>query len=169
MKYIDTPLSYDPAPHIVRDLQTEIQRLDNLVELIVFTPRGAFNADSDFGFENWNHEYSSISMRDYNNNQTASQRDTGGIGELRNDMSRRDSQESIRRTLAIYEPMLKDVDVSIELNNAAHSRISSRHKVQSKYEVSVVVTGVLDNGLGTSVPYRKVVTFLMEPTLRSRT
>lgn len=167
MKYIDTPLSYDPAPHIVRDLQTEIQRLDNLVELIVFTPRGAFNADPDFGFENWNHEYSSISLRDYNNNQSA--RNTGSIAELRNEMSRRESQESICRTLAIYEPMLKQVEVSIELNNAAKSRISSRRKMQSKYEVSVIVSGVLDSGLGTSTPYRKVVTFLMEPTLRSRT
>lgn len=167
MKYIDTPLSYDPAPLIVRDLQTEIQRLDNLVELIVFTPRGAFNADPDFGFENWNHEYSSISLRDYNNNQSA--RNTGSIAELRNEMSRRESQESICRTLAIYEPMLKQVEVSIELNNAAKSRISSRRKMQSKYEVSVIVSGVLDSGLGTSTPYRKVVTFLMEPTLRSRT
>lgn len=167
MNFIDTPLSYDPAPHIVRELKTEIERLDNLVELIVFTPRGAFNADPDFGFENWNHEYSSISMRDYNNNQ--SQRGTGSIAELRNDMSRRESQESICRTLAIYEPRLKQVEVNIELNNAAKSRISSRSKVQSKYEVSVVVSGVLDSGLGTSVPYRKVITFLMEPTLRART
>lgn len=167
MNFIDTPLAYDPAPHLVRDLKTYIERLDNLVELIVFTPRGAFNADPDFGFENWNHEYSSISMRDYNNNQTA--RGTGSITELRNDMSRRESQESIVRTLSIYEPMLKQVEVNIELNNAAKSRLSSRHKVQSKYEVSVIVTGVIDNGLGTSTPYRKVITFLMEPTLRSRT
>lgn len=167
MNFIDTPLAYDPAPHLVRDLKTYIERLDNLVELIVFTPRGSFNADPDFGFENWNHEYSSISMRDYNNNQFV--RNSGSITELRNDMSRKESQDSICRTLAIYEPMLKQVEVSIELNNAAKSRLSSRHKVQSKYEVSVIVSGVLDNGLGTSTPYRKVITFLMEPTLRSRT
>ena len=66
MKFISTPLVFlDQGIRIRRDLEERVRMLDNLVELIVFTPRGQFDADPDFGFEYWNHEFSNVHYREY--------------------------------------------------------------------------------------------------------
>ena len=66
MRFVSTPLQFvDSGTKIVRDIEDRILMLDNLVELIVFTPRGDFEADPDFGFEYWNHEFSNIHYMDY--------------------------------------------------------------------------------------------------------
>ena len=134
--------------------------LDNLVELIVFTPRGSFVADPDFGFEYWNHEYANVHYREFNISQT------GKIANgLYNEVTKKECEDSIRTSLATYEPMLKNVIVSIELDTT-EGKSMRRKKVASKYEVNVVVEGRIDDGLGTLVPYRKVVVFLIEPTVK---
>ena len=54
MKYICTPIAFnkeDSTVTITKDIEDKILMLDNLIELIVFTPRGSFSADPDFGFE----------------------------------------------------------------------------------------------------------------------
>jgi len=145
---------------IQRDNGGRIQMLDKLVELIVFTPRGSFDADPDFGFEYWNHEYSNVRFRDFNNDH---------IGGLRNglgsDVTKRECQDSILRSLASYCSVLKHVDVQIELG-AADEKSWRKGRVLSKYYVTVRVSGLLDDGLGTTSPYSKDVAFLMEPTAK---
>ena len=61
--------------------------------------------------------------------------------------------------------MLKNVTVSIELD-LAEGKQGRRKRIASKYEVNVVVSGSLDDGLGTMSPYKKTVVFLVEPTVR---
>lgn len=71
MKFISTPLAFvrgEKSVTIARDIDERISQLDKLVELIVFTPRGRFMADPDFGFEYWNHEYSNVSEVQFNSN-----------------------------------------------------------------------------------------------------
>ena len=64
MSFISTPLVFrHSGASILRDINDRITMLDNLVELVVFTPRGSFTADPDFGFEYWNHEYSRMRSR----------------------------------------------------------------------------------------------------------
>jgi hypothetical protein len=134
--------------------------LDNLVELVVFTPRGSFAADPDFGFEYWNHEFSNVHYREFNNSQL------GKVAKgLQNEVTKKECEDSIRISLATYEPMLKNVTVSIVLNTAGE-RLPRRRKMASKYEVNVVVEGQLDDGLGILQPYRKSVVFLVEPTVK---
>jgi len=163
MAYIGTPLSFtaeDTRIVIRRDIDERIQMLDKLIELIVFTPRGSFNADPDFGFEYWNHEYSNVRFRDFNNDHL------GGLrGGLYSDVTKKECQESILNSLATYQPQLKHAEVSIELNMADEDK-QKRKKVMSKYFVNVRVTGLLDDGLGTTTPYEKAVVFLMEPTAK---
>lgn len=163
MAYIGTPLSFtadDTRVAINRNVEERIQMLDNLIELIVFTPRGSFNADPDFGFEYWNHEYSNVRFRDFNNDHL------GGLrGSLYSDVTRKECQESILNSLATYYPQLKHAEVSIELNMADENK-QKRKKVLSKYFVNVRVMGLLDDGLGTTSPYEKQVVFLMEPTAK---
>jgi hypothetical protein len=54
--YISTPLTFmergsmGTSVMLGRDLEDRISMLDNLIELIVFTPRGSFAADPDFRF-----------------------------------------------------------------------------------------------------------------------
>ena len=161
MSFISTPVSYiEPSLRLVRNIEDHITKLDNLVELIVFTPRGSFAADPDFGFEYWNHEYSNVHYQEFNINQTASV-STG----LRNEVTKKECEDSIRQSLATYEPQLKNVNVNIVLDSALDKSVH-RKKTPSKYMLNVVVEGSLDDGLGTRRPYRKVVTFLIEPTVK---
>ena len=161
MSFISTPLSYqEPSLCLDRNIADRIGMLDNLVELIVFTPRGSFVADPDFGFEYWNHENSNVHYREFNISQT------GKIANgLYNEVTKKECEDSIRTSLATYEPMLKNVIVSIELDTT-EGKSMRRKKVASKYEVNVVVEGRIDDGLGTLVPFRKVVVFLIEPTVK---
>ena len=160
MSFISTPVSYiEPSLRLVRNIEDHITKLDNLVELIVFTPRGSFAADPDFGFEYWNHEFSNVHYREFNANQT------GQGSTLRNDITKKECEDSIRDSLATYEPMLKDVSVNIVLNSAVDKGIHHK-KMPSKYELNVVVDGNLDDGLGTRRRYRKIVVFLVEPTVK---
>lgn len=167
MKFINTPIEFEKSESsisITRGVDDKVSMLDNLVELIVFTPRGSFAADPDFGFEYWNHEYSNIHYRDFNNNHSG----VGYYG-LYNDVTRKECQESIKRSLETYEPQLKQVDVSIELDSTNLEKQHKRRRVFSKYEVSVKVTGLLDDGLGVVKKYEKRVLFFMEPTVKQIT
>lgn len=161
MKFISTPLVFlDQGARINRDIEERQKMLDNLVELVVFTPRGQFDADPDFGFEYWNHEFSNVHYREFNTSQTG--RVANG---LYNEVTKKECEESIKQSLAAYEPMLKDVIVNIGLDQA-DGKQTRRKRVHSKYEITVSVEGHLDDGLGTMRPYSKKVVFLVEPTAK---
>lgn len=159
MGYIKAPISYtkNNSLEINRGIVDRLAMIDNLVELIVFTPRGSFSSDPDFGFEYWEHEYSNVNFRDFNSGQNGA-----FANGLYNEIKRRECQDSIKRSLEAYYSLLKQVDVSIELNNIDSEQ---RSRSISKYQVVVTVTGMLDEGLGTYTPYKKVIRFLMEPTI----
>lgn len=163
MDFINIPLEYqkeESSIKIKRNIEDRIKMIDNLIELIVFTPRGSFIADPDFGFEYWNHEYSNIHYRDFNNDHSVMSR----LG-LYDEVTKKECQDSIRSGLETYEPLLKHIDVSIELSSVGVDNLSGK-KVISKYEILVKVVGVLDDGLGTVSPYEKKVLFYMEPTVK---
>lgn len=164
MNYIGTPLdirvSSESKIGISREIKDRVAMLDNLIELIVFTPRGSFDADPDFGFEYWNHEYSNVHYREFNNGHTGMP-----ANGLYNEITKNECQESIRQSLAAYEPMLKNVNIAIELGTAEIEK-QTKKKVLSKYMVTITVEGVIEDGLGTTSPYRKDVMFLMEPTAK---
>ena len=90
MKYISTPLEFnEEGTRILREIDDRIKVLDNLVELIVFTPRGSFEADPDFGFEYWNHEYSNVHYREFNNSQTGR-----GARGIQNEVTKKECEDS---------------------------------------------------------------------------
>lgn len=162
MSFISTPVSYiEPSLRLRRDIEGRIAMLDNLIELIVFTPRGSFVGDPDFGFEYWNHEFSNVHYREFNASQNSSQMSSLSKEEV----TKKECEDSIRESLAAYEPMLKNVTVSIEME-AAYEQGMHRKKMPSKYQLDVVVDGTIDDGLGTRRPYRKVVVFYVEPTVK---
>ena len=159
MNCISTPLSMhktDSGLRLKRDLNDRKAAIDNLVELIVFTPKGTFLADPDFGFEYWNHEYANIHYRTFNSGQVLTT-----VGGLYQEITRAECQESIRLSLATYAPLLKEVNIAIELNAASAER-QKKKKVMSKHLVRIIVEGLFENGPGT---FEEVV-FLMEPTTK---
>lgn len=161
MAFIKTPLTYEDNTGIIaRSLEERVAMIDNFIELIVFSPKGSFIADDDFGFEYWNHEYSNVHFKSFNHGQNG----TYSNG-LYNEVTLKECKESIVKSLHIYEPQLKQVNVSIELGSIKTEN-ESNHKLLSKYEVTIVIIGVLDDGLGTIAPYKKEISFLMEPTVK---
>lgn len=159
MDYISAPLKFlhqELSVKINRDLDSRIKMLDNFIELIVFTPKGSFAADPDFGFEYWSHEYSNLHPNSFNNGHI--------LHDFTTDVTKLDCQESIKKSLLIYEPDMQNVNVNIEINPIKLSE--QRRKVKSKYEVKVRVSGTIDDGLGVLIPYEKSVSFYMEPTVK---
>jgi len=162
MNYISTPIDFDDNQLSIqpkRDLKSLRTMLDNLIELIAYTPRGSCSADPEFGFEYWNYEYVNIQYNTFNNGQIS----TLAEGAHR-EITKNECQESIKRNLSIYAPQLKNVNVSVELIPAG---IKQQHtkKVKSKHLVSIFVIGDIDNGI-CEEPYNKEVVFLMEPTIK---
>ena len=152
MAFIKTPLTYEDNTGIIaRTLEERVAMIDNFIDLIVFSPKGSFIADDDFGFEYWNHEYSNVHFRSFNHGQNG----TYSNG-LYNEVTLKECKESIEKSLSIYEPQLKQVNVSIELGSIKTEN-ESNHKLLSKYEVTIIITGVLDDGLGTIAPYKKEI------------
>lgn len=152
-KYIPTPVTIENG--LRGNTGNDAAVLDNLIDLTVFTPRGSFLADPDFGFEYWDHEYANVHYLDFNNGQTGLRR--------KGEASREKCEESIINSLKSYAPFLKDLTVSVELQmvNSGHGR-----REYSKYQVVVVVNGSLEGGLGTMEPYSRTIRFLMEPTAK---
>ena len=162
-KYIKTPVCYEKESLVMaRTLEGRVAMIDNFIELIIFTPRGSFIGDEDFGFEYWNYEYSNVHFKSFNN---------GLYGDYGNGMyaeaTLKECKESIEKSLEEYEPQLKQVVVTIELGSVkGYNKANGGGSLLSKYEVAIQVTGMLDDGLGTLTPYKKDVRFLMEPTVR---
>ena len=161
MAFIKVPISYESeSVRITRSLDERIAMIDNFIDLIVFSPKGSFVADDDFGFEYWNHEYSNVHFLSFNHGQNGNY--SNGIY---NEVTLKECKESIEKSLNVYEPLLKQVSVSIELGPVKVERSTSR-KLLSKYEVTIRITGMLDEGLGTLTPYYRDVNFLMEPIVK---
>lgn len=161
MEFIKTPLIYkNDSLVIARDIKEQIAMIDNFIEFIVFSPKGSFVADDDFGFDYWNYEYSNVHLQSFNLRQ-----DMHFNNGLYNEITLKECKESIEKSLEVYEPQLKQVNVSIELG-AVKTEKETSHKLLSKYEVTISISGMLDDGLGTLFPYKKEVSFLMEPTIK---
>lgn len=161
MAFVKSPITYERgSAFITRSLEERTAMIDNFIELIVFSPKGCFVADDDFGFEYWNHEYSNVHLLNFNRGQNENY--SNG---LYNEVTLKECKESIEKSLNVYEPQLKQVNVLIELGSIKAER-KIDHKLLSKYEVTVKISGVLDDGLGTLMPYNKDVCFLMEPTVK---
>ena len=129
MQFISTPLQLTQRGNtlsIERQIGDRVRMLDNLIELIVFTPRGSFAADPDFGFEYWNHEYSNVQYRAFNNDQTGMT-----TKNVVNEITREECHESIRRSLATYAPQLKNVVVEKRRSEKLHDWVVD--KIKSTY------------------------------------
>lgn len=160
MEYISTPISFVERDNhqieIIRDIEERITMLDNLIELIVFTPRGTFSADPDFGFEYWDYEYSNVNITQFNNNNTGR--------ENHQEATKVKCQDSIRQSLKDYAPDLQIEDISMVLN-AAETDKQGRKKVLSRHQIVIVIKGKI-NGSITTLDYTKTISFFVEPTAK---
>lgn len=154
--HIPLSLDFSKNPIVEQDSGDIEKSIGSMLDLIVFTPKGSFNADPDFGFEYWNHEFSNVNVREFNNNYLGMVSNIQSV----NDISRKQCESSLRESILSYEPRLRQPEVRIELdvNNK-----KSRKSTPSKYEMRVLITGALDDGLGITRPYEKRFSFMVEP------
>ena len=161
MNYISAPVKLmgsDKGVAILRDINEQRAMMDNLVDLAVFTPKGSFNADPDFGLEYWNEEYGNISDSQFNNN---TQRDEYTL------LSTKEQCEAgIAQNIIDYAPeqlKIRNVYVNMSMSDGDDVLNSpSRHKVV------IFVSAKLDDGLGTTSDYVREVSFMVEPTVINR-
>ncbi len=157
-KFSHIPLSIDfsKSPVIEQEMGDIEKSIDNILDLMVFTPKGTFVADPDFGFEYWNHEFSNVNVREFNNNYL------GMMSNVRsfNEISRKQCEYSLKESILSYEPRLRQPDVRVELEINSKK---SRKSMPSKYEMRILITGSLDDGLGITRPYEKRISFMVEP------
>lgn len=161
--FIKVPIAFDDSTSALeRSVSDHKKMLDNYIDLIVFTPRGSFEADPDFGFEYWNHEYANLQYREFNSGQNSHTSQSGGIHD---EVTRLECEDSIRNSILSYEPMLKHVDVQIELQlvSAEHA---DKNSSMSRYRINVCVVGAFEDGLGTLTPYKRQLSFMVEPTAK---
>lgn len=157
-KFSHIPLSinFSKSPVLEQESGDIEKSIDSILDLIIFTPKGTFSADPDFGFEYWNHEFSNINVREFNNNYIGVTSDVKTLNEI----SRKQCENSLRESIICYEPRLRqpDVRVEIDVNNKR-----SRKSMPSKYEMRIMINGSLDDGLGIMRPYEKRISFMVEP------
>lgn len=160
--FIGVPLSVslEPTPSLEKEEGELEKSIDSILELIVFTPKGAFSADPEFGFEYWNHEFSNIDIREFNNNYIGMMSNSQSV----NDISRKQCESSLRESIQAYEPRLHQPDVRVEMDL---NRKTLRGKTPSKYEMRILITGSIDDGLGVMRPYEKRISFMVEPIART--
>lgn len=148
----------DSKLRIARNIEQTTTMLDNLIDIVVFTPKGSFTADPDFGLAFWTQEYANLRSREFNNGHTTDMTNS--------EITKEECEESIRRSIATFAPEMHDLEVTLELN-ACDESMRRRKKVPSKYKVTIHVSGRIDNGLGTMSPYTKDVEFLVEPAMKT--
>lgn len=159
--YISIPLSINvsPSPQLDKANGDIESCINNILELIVFTPKGTFIADPEFGFEYWNHEFSNINVREFNNSYMGMVSDSQTL----NDVSRKQCEQSLKESILSYESRLLNPEVKIELE--VNNKIRKR-KSQSKYEMKIMINGYIDDGLGIARPFEKRISFMVEPTAK---
>lgn len=162
MYSISTPLDYSkthPQVIVKRNLKTEEAIIDNLLDLIVFTPKGSFLADPEFGFEYWGQEYSNPQYSDFN---SGSNRIDGKVSQT---VTKDECEASIKQSLGTYAPQLINVKVTVELNPAP----VNNNKRNSRHLVHICVKGDISNGIST-IEYGgkegKNIYFMMAPTTK---
>lgn len=153
---IPLSISLGPDPQLEKE-KGEIEKcIDSILELIVFTPKGSYCADPEFGFDYWNYEFSNINVREFNNNYIGMMSNTKTL----NEVSRKQCEASLKESILSYEPRLHQPDVKVELD--INSKLNNRN-MQSKYEMHIIISGLIDDGLGVTRPYEKRISFMVEP------
>jgi hypothetical protein len=162
MYSISTPLDYSKTHTQVivkRDLKTEEAIIDNLLDLIIFTPKGSFFADPEFGFEYWDQEYTNPQYDDFNSGQNRID------GKNSPTVTKNECEASIYKSLLTYAPQLINVKVTVELNPAP----VKNNKRHSKHSVHVCVKGDISDGISTTKyggKEGKNIYFMMAPTTK---
>ena len=93
--YTAIPLSikFDRQSILEKESGDIEQCIGSILELIVFTPKGSFSADPEFGFEYWNHEFSNINVREFNNSYMGMMANTQSLNEI----SRKQCEHRLQR------------------------------------------------------------------------
>ena len=149
-----------------RDINSEETMLNNLIDLIVYTPRGGFSSDPDFGFEFWNHEYKNINYNSFNNGQ--GDQLPNGKGQK---ITKKECEESIKNSLETYAPQLKNIHVDVKLEAVPWKNNTGEkdESVSSKHRISIIIKGERSDGIKNDIPYERPLTIFIEPVAKKRT
>lgn len=179
MNYIGVPLTFSGNPasgiRIARNinLKNKTAMIDNLVELIIFTPRGSFKGDPDFGLEYWNQEYVNINDNEFNNYNTSldtlKASEIAGREVYATEISARAFfEENIKQSLMSYTSDLTDIEVSMKLDSENTMLVEQKQdRVRAQRFATIRIKGYVKDDYKTE-PYERIVTFMIEPIAKKK-
>lgn len=162
--FYKTPLKIDDENlAIAQELKSVKSSIDAFLELLVFTPKGGFKPDYDFGFEFWSNEFQNFVIKNFNNRTS----DTNLVNNKGENTGKESCEKGLKKSIETYEPRLKNVrvDLQIEQNNVIKK--NDRFKTNDiKYDVYIKIMGEMILSNLTSKDYEKDIQFSVGPVIR---
>lgn len=160
--YHNIPIKINDQFKLQKDIEQIKSSIDAFLELIIFTPRGGFRADYDFGFEFWNNEFQNILIEDFNQSLNESTL----VSRRGDSTSKTQCVRSLKKTIETYETRLKNVRIEMNLQAASDSRSRSKRNIyNSKYEVEIVIEGEIQLQYTTEQYYKRIL-FTVGPAIK---
>ena len=148
---------------IIRELESIRASVDAFLELLVFTPKGGFKPDPDFGFEFWSNEFQNFVIKNFNNRTS----DANLINHKGENTDKESCEKGLKKNIEEYEPRLKNVRVNLTIvQNIAITKNDTSKANEIKYDVYIKVVGELTIDSLTTEDYVKDIQFAVGPMIR---
>ena len=163
--FYKTPVHIEDNLSFQRESESIRESIDTFLELLIFTPRGGFKADYDFGFEFWSNEFQNIVIEDFNQhiNESVLVNRRGDSTDQRNCI------RNLKKAIEMYEPRLQNVKIEMNLkqkDNTQKSYLRNEVEDHTKYDVFLTIRGDIYLGMGNTEGFMKQVTFAVGPAFK---
>ena len=156
--YYQTPLNISEENlSIAQEASSVRESIDSFLELAVFTPKGSFKPDADFGFEFWSNEFQNFVIKNFNS-RTSDDKLLNNRGEKTNKDA---CERGLKKCIELYETRLSNVRVEMNLEQKNSSGIN-----EIKYDVHLKISGEMEIDKFVSENYTKEIRFSVGPVIR---
>jgi len=162
--YYKAPLQLNEKIGLLHVTKSIRESIDAFLELIIFTPKGGFKADYDFGFEFWSNEFQNLMVEDFNQHIN----ETELVNRKGDYTNRKNCLRELKKTIEFYEPRLDSVKIDLNLRqkNQIKNNLENKDEDQTKYDVVIVIRGEIHTINNTKENYLKQIVFTVGPAIK---
>ena len=148
---------------IAQEASSVRESIDSFLELVVFTPKGSFKPDSDFGFEFWSNEFQNFVIKNFNS-RTSDANLLNNRGEKTNKEA---CEKGLKKCIELYETRLKNVRIEMNLDQNDVGKQGHNTGINEiKYDVHLKISGEMAIDQFVSENYTKEIRFSVGPVIR---